>query len=202
MITTFARKSLLATDRTFEEGKNNNRKIGTATHFSPKIGGCPDSNRKFSNGHKIPERTISFSVGIPYRWDVSSAQIAKEFLDGRQEQRAVYLLPADPGKPSDFQLKTRRLNAPVNSYKLCDSAEVRNLHYEIRLIVPQKIADIYGLDPPNRREQLYCGCMAADPVMSNGAPKRSMSSPGVRRFPELPGAKKSEEESSCVSIKK
>jgi hypothetical protein len=153
---------------------------------------CQKGTRKFSNGHKILERTISLSMGIPYRWDLSFAQMANEFLAWRQEQHNVYVLAVAPGKPLDFQQQARRLNFPVESYNPGDTAGVPSLPYEIRLIAPQKIfADIYGFDPPNIREQLYCGCMAADQVMSNGDPKRSLSLQCALRFPELPQAKKS-----------
>jgi hypothetical protein len=153
---------------------------------------CQKGTRKFSNGHKILERTISLSMGIPYRWDLRFAQMANEFLTWRQEQHNVYVLAAAPGNPPDFQQKARRLNFPVESYNSGDTAEVPSLPYEISLIAPQKIfADIYGFEPLNIREQLYCGCMAADQVMSKGDPKRSLSVQCALRFPELPEAKKS-----------
>lgn len=153
---------------------------------------CQKGTRKFTNGHKILERTISLSMGIPYRWDLSFAQMANEFLTWRQEQYSLDVPAAAPGNPPNFQQKARRLNFPVESYNPGDTAEVPSLPYEINLIAPQKIfADIYGFDPSNIREQLYCGCMAADQVMSNGDPKRSLSSQCALRFPELPQAKKS-----------
>ena len=82
----------------------------------------------------------------------------------------------------------RRLNRTIRG----DSPELPSLPYEIRLIVPQKVfADMYGFDPPNIREQLYCGCIAADRVMSNGDSTQSMSSQCALRFPKIPDVKKS-----------
>jgi hypothetical protein len=154
---------------------------------------CQKGTRKFSDGHKILERTIALSVGIPYRWDLSFAQIANEFLGWRQEQHTMFLQAAGSTKFPDFQGKTQGLNVdfPIESYNPGDSAEVPSLPYEINLILPQKIfADIYGFDPPNIREQLYCGCMAADEVMSGGDSKQSMSAQCAQRFPRLAEAKK------------
>jgi hypothetical protein len=154
---------------------------------------CQKGTRKFSNGHKILERTIALTVGVPYRWDLSFAQIANEFLGWRQEQHTMSVHAADPGKLSGFQEKTEALNVdfPIESYNPGDSAEVPSLPYEIRLIVPQKsFADIYGFDPPNIREQLYCGCMAADQFMSDGDATQSMSAQCARRFPRLAEASK------------
>ncbi len=154
---------------------------------------CQKGTRKFSDGHKILERTIALTVGVPYRWDLSFAQIANEFLGWRQEQHNTFLHAAGPSKLPDFQEKTQGVNVdfPIESYNPGDSAEVPSLPYEITLIVPQKIfADIYGFDPPNIREQLYCGCRAADQVMSNGDSKQSMSAQCAQRFPKLPEAKK------------
>lgn len=153
---------------------------------------CQKGTRQFSDGHKILERTIALSVGVPYRWDLSFAQIANEFLGWRQEQRKMFLRAAGPSKLPDFQEKTQAVNVdfPVESYNPGDSAEVPSLPYEISVIVPQKIfADIYGFDPPNIREQLYCGCVAADQVMSHGDSKQSMSARCAQRFPKLTGAK-------------
>ena len=81
-------------------------------------------------------------------------------------------------------------DSPVESYNPGPSVELPSLPYDIRFIVPQKVfTEVYGLDPPNIREQLYCGCMAADQMMSNGDPKQSMSFQCALRFPMLPGAK-------------
>jgi hypothetical protein len=154
---------------------------------------CRKGTRKFSDGHKILERTIALTVGVPYRWDLSFAQIANEFLNWRQEQRNMFLHAAGPSTLLSFQKRTQGLNIdfPIESYNPGDSAEVPSLPYEITLIVPQKIfADIYGFDPSNIREQLYCGCMAADQVMSHGGSKQSMSAQCAQRFPTLAEAKK------------
>jgi Patatin-like phospholipase len=154
---------------------------------------CRKGTHKFSDGHKILERTIALSVGVPYRWDLSFAQIANEFLGWRQEQHNMFLRAAGPSKSPDPQEKTQGLNVdfPVESYNPGDSADVPSLPYKINIIVPQKIfADIYGFDPPNIREQMYCGCMAADLVMSHGDSKQSMSAQCAQRFPRLVGANK------------
>jgi predicted acylesterase/phospholipase RssA len=154
---------------------------------------CQKGTRKFSNGHKILERTIALTVGVPYRWDLSFAQIANEFLGWRQEQHTMSVHAADTSKLAGFQEKTGALNVdfPIESYNPGDSAEVPSLPYEIRLIVPQKsFADIYGFDPPNIREQLYCGCMAADQLISEGDSTQSMSAPCARRFPKIAKASK------------
>ena len=155
---------------------------------------CQKGTRQFTDGHKILDRTISLTVGIPYRWDLDFGQIANDFLRWRQEQHNVFLRAADPSKVPQFQEETSRLNgdSPVESYNPGHSAELPSLPYEIRFIVPQKVfADMYGFDPPNIREQLYCGCMAADQVMSNGDSKKSMSSQCAQRFPKILDAKRS-----------
>ncbi|MBZ5720110.1 MAG: patatin-like phospholipase family protein [Acidobacteriia bacterium] len=153
---------------------------------------CQKGTRKFSDGHKILERTIALSVGVPYRWDLSFAQIANEFLGWRQEQHNLFLNAASPSNLPDAQEKTPGVNVdfPIESYNPGDSTGVPSLPYEINVIVPQKIfADIYGFDPPNIREQLYCGCMAADQVMSHGDSKQSMSAQCAQRFPKPTEAK-------------
>jgi hypothetical protein len=154
---------------------------------------CQKGTRKFSDGHKILERTIALTVGVPYRWDLSFARIANEFLVWRQEQHSMLLHAAGTSKLNDGQDKTQGLNVdfPIESYNPGDSAEVPSLPYEINLIAPQKVfADIYGFDPPNIREQLYCGCMAADQVMSHDDSKRTMSALCAQRFPKLTRAPK------------
>ena len=79
---------------------------------------------------------------------------------------------------SEVHEDARRMNLdfPVESYNPGRSSDLPSLPYKISLIVPQKVfADIYGFDPPNIREQLYCGCMAADQVMANGEIGQSQS---------------------------
>ena len=153
---------------------------------------CQKGTRKYSDGHKILERTIALTVGVPYRWDLSFAQIANEFLGWRQEQYNMFLHAADSSKPADLREKSegRNVDFPIESYNPGSSAEAPSLPYEINIIVPQKLfADIYGFDPPNIREQLYCGCMAADQMMSRGDPKQSMSVQCAQRFPAPARAK-------------
>ena len=145
---------------------------------------CKKGTRKFTDGHKILKRTIELTVGVPYRWDLSFAQIANEFLAWRQEQHNMFQR-ADI--PLEYLEKIRAFNVdfPIESYNPGDSAEVPSLPYGIILIVPHKIfADLYGFDRQNIREQLYCGCMAADQVMSHGDSEQSMATQCAQRFPK------------------
>ena len=150
---------------------------------------CRKGTRRFTDGHKILERTIDLTVGVPYRWDLSFAQIANEFLGWRQEQHDMFL---HAEVPPEYRKKIPALNVdfPIESYNPGDSAEVPSLPYGIILIVPHKIfANLYGFDRPNIREQLYCGCMAADQVMSHGNSKQSMATQCAQRFPALTDGK-------------
>lgn len=106
---------------------------------------CKTGTRKFSDGHKILERTIALAVGVPYRWDLSFAQIANEFLAWRQEQYRMLLYAADPRTLPALQEGTQgvQVDFPIESYNPGSSAAVPSLPYDIALIVPQKIfADI------------------------------------------------------------
>ena len=150
---------------------------------------CRKGTRRFTDGHKILERTIDLTVGVPYRWDLSFAQIANEFLGWRQGQHDMFL---HAEVPPEYRKKIPALNVdfPIESYNPGDSAEVPSLPYGIILIVPHKIfANLYGFDRPNIREQLYCGCMAADQVMSHGNSKQSMATQCAQRFPALTDGK-------------
>lgn len=152
---------------------------------------CDRGTHRFTDGHKIMERTISLAVGLPYRWDIDFAQLANEFLRWRQEEHNALLRVVDPGKIAEFQESTRGLNAdfPVESYNPDDTAAVPSLPYEIRLIIPDKVfADVYGFDPQNIREQLYCGCLAADQMMSRPDATQSMSVQCAQRFPQSSAA--------------
>jgi len=160
--------------------------------LSDVTGCCDKGTHRYTDGHKIMERTINLAVGLPYRWDLDFAQTANEFLRWRQEFHTAILDAAGPGKAKEFQQKSDLLNGefPLESYNTQDTSGLPSLPYEINIIVPRKVfADVYGFDPANIREQLYCGCSAADQVMSDRSSVPFISAQCAKRFPRLPDAK-------------
>jgi hypothetical protein len=149
---------------------------------------CREGTRRFTNGHKILQRMISLTVGIPYRWDLDFGQFANDILRWRQEQYHALEHATGVANVARIQEGSQHLNSdfPVESYNTDVSSELPSLPYEISIVAAQKVfADVYGLDPVNIREQLYCGCMAADRMMANGDSKQSMSSNCAQRFPRF-----------------
>jgi hypothetical protein len=128
---------------------------------------------------------ISLTVGIPYRWDLDFGQFANDILRWRQEQYHAIEHAAGLAGIVRIQEEAQHSNSdfPVESYNTDVTSELPSWPYDISIVAAQKgFADVYGLDPVNIREQLYCGCMAADRMMAKGDSKQSMSSNCAQRF--------------------
>ena len=98
----------------------------------------------------------------------------------------------DPAKVADFEKQSSLLNSdfPMESYNKGNIPGLPSLPYEINIIVPEKVfADVYGFNPVNIREQLYCGCVAADRIMSKQSIGEFISNQCAQRFPRLGDAK-------------
>ena len=153
---------------------------------------CAPGTHKYTDGHKIMERTVNLAIGLPYRWDLDFAQVDNEFLRWRQIQHTTFLSVMDPAKVGEFEKKSESLNRefPMESYNKGNIPGLPSLPYEINIVVPEKVfTDIYGFDPANIREQLYCGCTAADRTMSNQSIKPFFSDQCAERFPRFPNVK-------------
>lgn len=153
---------------------------------------CVPGTHRYMDGHKIMERTVNLAIGLPYRWDLDFAQVDNEFLRWRQKRHSTFLSLMDPAKVNEFEKQSNLLNSdfPMESYNLGNIPGLPSLPYEFNIIVPDKVfTDVYGFDPPNIREQLYCGCLAADRVMSNKNNASFISTQCAQRFPRLPDTK-------------
>jgi len=153
---------------------------------------CVAGTHQYTDGHKIMERTVNLAIGLPYRWDLDFAQVDNEFLRWRLIQNNVLLSVMDSAKVTEYKTKSESLNSdfPMESYNKGNIPGLPSLPYEINIIVPEKVfVDVYGFDPANIREQLYCGCIAADRTMSKENTMTFFSERCAERFPRLPNAK-------------
>jgi Patatin-like phospholipase len=155
---------------------------------------CRPGTRQISDGRKILGRTLELMDDAVYRSDLDFTLTANEIVRWRRQAYDRLVLNA----PLDRIADARRefTGFALESYSRdSQDADAPSRPYDIALIVPKKEfadpAHLLMLSPEAIQDQLYCGCIAADEMMTRDYEQPSLSGQCAERFPVLHKQKQS-----------
>ncbi len=163
--------------------------------------------RQITKGPKVLNRSLQLMVDATYRKDLDFLQLANDMLRWRRQAYDGLLLdratePVNERVTDRVQEVKQQFNGasafPFESFNRDpEDPDAPSLPYEIGLVIPQKefapTGSLLVFSPPMIREQLYCGCLAADQVMQEKFGQASLADRCAERFPPLASKKKPEE---------
>ncbi len=160
-------------------------------------------SRQITKGPKVLTRTLELMVDANYRQDLDFLQFANDMLrwrrqayDGLLNGRATE--PVTERVTERVQEVKQQFNGasafPFESFNRDpEDLGAPSRPYQIGLVIPQKeyaaTGSLLVFSPPMIREQLYCGCVAADLVMQTEFGLTSLEDRCAQRFPPLPKGK-------------
>jgi predicted acylesterase/phospholipase RssA len=152
---------------------------------------CRAGTRQITDGRKILERTLALMSNSIYRSDLNFSLIANDIVRWRwlAYTRVVLVMPVEQIADAKQRFLSHDSFA-IESYNPDNEDPwAPSRPYEIGLVLPKKgLADpahLLVLSPPVIQQQLYCGCVAADEMMTSNFGLPSLSSECTRRFPRL-----------------
>lgn len=154
--------------------------------------------RVITKGPQVLNRTLALMVDATYRQDLDFLRLANDMLRWRRQAYDVLRNGGTTERVEEVKLRFNGASAfPFESFNRdADDPEAPSLPYEIGLVIPEKeyapTGSLLVFSPPMIREQLYCGCMAADQVMQESFGQASLADRCAERFPPL-ATKKNEE---------
>jgi predicted acylesterase/phospholipase RssA len=153
---------------------------------------CHAGKREITKGPKILRRTLALMVDANYRWELDFLLFANDTLRWRWAayQQAVSSAPAERLEEVKRQFRGAT-GFPLESYNRDpQDPDAPARPYEIGLVVPEKeyaeVGNMLVFSRPMVREQLYCGCIAADEMMQEDFGLASLAERCAARFPPLP----------------
>lgn len=152
---------------------------------------CRAGTRQIMDGRKILERTLTVMSNSIYRSDLNFSLIANDIVRWRwlAYTRLVLAMPVEQIEDAKQQFLAHDSFA-IESYNR-DNQDPRapSRPYEIGLVLPKKgladAAHLLVLSPSVIQQQLYCGCLAGDEMMTSNFGLTSLSIECTRRFPPL-----------------
>ena len=157
---------------------------------------CRRGSRQITKGPKILGRTLELMANNSYRWDLDFLLLANDIL--RWCWQAYRNLVSNT--PAERMAEAKRQFGggtafPVESYNRDpQDPDAPSLPYEIGLVIPEKqyagLENLRAFSRPGIREQIYCGCRAADKMMQNDFGLPSLADKCTERFPPLQGTGK------------
>ena len=160
---------------------------------------CQPGKREITKGPKILRRTLALMVDANYRRDLDFLLFANDTLRWRWAayQHAVSSAPAEHLEEVRRQFRGAT-GFPLESYNRDPQdpgAPARP--YEIGLVVPEKeyaeVGNMLVFSRSMIREQMYCGCVAADQMIQRDFGLASQAERCAERFP--PGRERKEQAS-------
>ncbi len=166
---------------------------------------CKRGRHEITKGPKILRRTLALMVDASYRWELDFLLFANDTLRWRAEAYRS-LLDRTPAEQQQ-EAKRRfhgRTEFPLESYNRDpEDPDAPSLPYEIGFVIPEKeyaeVGNMLVFSRPLIREQLYCGCMAADKAMQKDFDLPSLAEKCAERFPALTEKKGGSTESAPAS---
>jgi predicted acylesterase/phospholipase RssA len=150
--------------------RNDIKPLRDPTAIDPKTGGIED-------GRKILVRMFDLMVDTMHRTDLDDMLLYNELLAWQMRAGAA-------AGPAPF---------PIGSFNRATPGAVPQ-PYEIALIAPHHddsdALRIFAANPATQRERVFCGCVAADEVMTRQFGQASMADQCITRFPALPGKRR------------
>lgn len=150
---------------------------------------CKPGKREITKGPKILRRTLALMVDANYRWDLDFLLFANDTLRWRWAayQQVVSSTPAERLEQVKRQFRGAT-GFPLESYNRdLQDPDAPARPYDIGLVVPEKeyaeVGNMLVFSRPMIREQLYCGCMAADKMMQEDFGLASQAERCAERFP-------------------
>ncbi len=161
--------------------------------------------RQITKGPKVLNRTIDLMVNTTYRHDLDFLLRTNDMLRWRRQLYSRLLSGAAPEQVSEVKQQfAEAAEFPYeSSNRDSQDPEAPSLPYEIGLVVPQKeyaaMGSLLVFSPPTIREQLYCGCVAADQMMQEHFGQESLAGRCAERFPPLAKTKTKKKSREAVS---
>jgi len=157
---------------------------------------CRPGSRQITDGRKILGRTLALLDDTTYRWDLDFLLFANDMLRWRWQAYSHVVLntPSAQVAEAKRQLLSEKGFAVESYNRDLQDSDAPSLPYEIGLVIPKKefadVEHLLVLSPAIIKEQLYCGCMAADQMMQRDFDLPSLSNQCAQRFPSLAKAGK------------
>jgi hypothetical protein len=152
---------------------------------------CPRGKREITKGPKILRRTLALMVDANYRWGLDFLLFANDALRWRAEMHDRLLESTPPEEKEEAKQQFRgRLAFPLESLnRNPQDPDAPSQPYEIGLVLPEKeyaeVGQMLDFSRHVMREQLYCGCIAADEMMQQDFGLPSLAGRCAERFPPL-----------------
>jgi predicted acylesterase/phospholipase RssA len=152
---------------------------------------CRTGTHQMTDGRKIVGRTLALMDDAVYRSDLDFALTANEIVAWRRQLYVRLVLGTRAEQIAETKQRFDSGYAfAIESYNLDEQDRSGpSRPYEIGLVIPHKeFADpdrLLELSPAGIQDQLYCGCVAADEMMSNAFGQPSLSQRCAERFPAL-----------------